>query len=46
MKKVNYYITEKQDKRLRQLSKESGLTVSELIRRALDYYLERKKGKG
>jgi hypothetical protein len=50
MKRVNYHLTEKQIKRLQAHAKETGLTVAEIIRRAVDEYFERKetskKGKG
>lgn len=41
MIRVNYNLTEKQLARLKALSKETGLTVSEMIRRAVDGYLEK-----
>jgi predicted DNA-binding protein len=46
MKRVNYHLTDLQLKKLKALSKKTGLTVAELIRRAVDAYLgtERKKG--
>ena len=39
MIRVNYHLTEKQLARLKELSKETGLTVSEMIWRAIDEYL-------
>lgn len=36
MKRVNYHLTEKQIKTLREISKDTGLSVAELIRRAID----------
>lgn len=45
MKKVNYYLTQKQIAQLRALSSETGLTISEHIRRAIDAYLEHLKNK-
>jgi len=42
MKRVNYHLTLKQIKSLKKLSKETGLSVAELIRRAIDDYLEKK----
>jgi len=45
MKKVNSYFTEGQIKALKKLSVDTGLTVAELLRRAVDYYLEDKDGR-
>jgi len=46
MKKKNFYITDKQIKGLERRAEETGLTVSEHLRRALDDYLrEDKDGK-
>jgi len=45
MKKRNLYITEYQDRALRELVEIKGIKVSEQIRRAIDLYLEfQKKG--
>jgi predicted DNA-binding protein len=41
MKRTNVHLAEPQLKRLAQLSKKTGLTVAELIRRAIDEYLEK-----
>ena len=41
MKRVDYTLTEKQIARLKELSSESGLCVSDIIRRALDDYFEK-----
>ena len=41
MKRINHHLTEKQIKKLKSLSKKSGLSASELIRRALDEYFDR-----
>lgn len=41
MQRVNYHLTEKQIAALRNLSAKTGLTVAELIRRAVDAYLRR-----
>ena len=41
MKRMDIYITERQDEALRELAKETGLQRSEYIRRALDDYLKR-----
>jgi predicted DNA-binding protein len=40
-KRMNFYLTEVQVKRLQAMSKKTGLTASELIRRAIDEYWER-----
>lgn len=39
MKRTNIHLTDKQMQRLRSASKESGLTVAELIRRAIGKFL-------
>jgi predicted DNA-binding protein len=46
-KRMNFYLTEIQVKRLQVMSKKTGLTASEVLRRAIDEYWERfeKKGK-
>lgn len=41
MKRVNYYLSEVQLKRLESLSKKTGLSASEILRRAIDEYWER-----
>lgn len=41
MERVNYYLTDYQIAELKKLSKEKDMTVSELIRRAVDEYLKR-----
>ena len=38
MRRVNWTITEQQHRELKRLSKETGLPISELVRRALDDY--------
>lgn len=43
MKRVNYHLTDLQADKLRALSKKTGLSVAELIRRAVDEYLEKTK---
>ena len=40
MKRINTYLTEKEIKELGKLAKQMGLTVAELIRRAIDKYLQ------
>ena len=39
MKRVNYHLPKQQIQALRNLSERTGLTVAELIRRAIDVYL-------
>lgn len=39
MKRVNIYLTEQQLAQLRQLVNTTGLTMAELVRRALDAFL-------
>lgn len=39
MKRTNIYLTEKENKKLLALSKESGLSLAEIVRRAIDKYL-------
>jgi len=43
MKLCNFYITQKQYDNFKKLSEETGLCYSELIRRALDLFLEQHK---
>jgi predicted DNA-binding protein len=45
MKRVNYHLTEEQIKRLQNLANKTGLTVAEIIRRAVDEYLDKKHRK-
>jgi len=45
MKRVNYHLTDSQIKALRQESEKSGLSVAELIRRAVDALLEKLEDK-
>lgn len=45
MKKYNLYLTEPQIESLTQISEQKGLSVSEVIRRALDAYLEEEEEK-
>jgi predicted DNA-binding protein len=46
-KRMNFYLAEIQIKRLKSISKKTGLSASEILRRAVDEYWERfeKKGK-
>jgi predicted DNA-binding protein len=45
MKRINYHVTERQIERLKALSERTGLSVADLIRRAIDAYLEREEKK-
>jgi len=40
-KRKNFYVTDLQEKRLQMMSKKTGLSESELLRRAIDEYWER-----
>ena len=40
MKRIDLYLTKQQLTVLRELSRKTGLCVAELIRRAIDYWLE------
>ena len=42
MKRVNYHLPEPIIEKLKELSRETGLSVAELIRRALDDFLKKK----
>jgi len=41
-KRANLYLTDKQYKELIGITKEDGIKLSELVRRAIDEYLERR----
>jgi len=45
MKRVNYHLTDKEIEGLEKLSKETGLSKAELIRRAVDKLLTDEKRK-
>jgi len=45
-KRMNFYLTDVQVKRLQVMSKKTGLTASEVLRRAIDEYWERFERKG
>jgi metal-responsive CopG/Arc/MetJ family transcriptional regulator len=45
MKRTNIYLSETQIKHLQELSQKAGLSISELIRRAIDRFIKREKGK-
>jgi len=42
MQKLNFYLTVKQYLKLQEISRNSGLTMAEIVRRAMDEYLEDK----
>lgn len=39
LKRVNYHLTVEQVKKLKRISKSTGLSVAEIIRRAVDEYI-------
>ena len=43
MQRVNFHLTERQLTALRDLAKRTGITVAELIRRAVDALLKKEK---
>jgi predicted DNA binding CopG/RHH family protein len=43
MKRVNYYLPERQMESLKEESSRLGLSISELIRRAIDEWIQRQK---
>ncbi len=45
MKRFNFYLAESQIKKLEVLSERTGLSSSEIIRRAIDEYWDRNKRK-
>ena len=45
MKRVNYHLTEKQIVELQRLHEQTGLSVAEMIRRAVDAYIELQRAK-
>lgn len=45
-KRVDLYLSEVQIKRLKAMSKKMDLSVSEIVRRAIDEYYEKFKKKG
>jgi len=42
----NFYLTQLQTDRLKRLSRKTGLSASEILRRAIDEYWERQTTKG
>ena len=45
MKRVDFYLSEIQIKRIQSLCKRSGLSASEIMRRAIDEYWEKQESK-
>ena len=45
-KRINIYISPRQEKKLGKTSKDKGITLSELIRRILDEWLDRQEKGG
>jgi len=45
-KRMNFYLAEIQIKHLKSISKKTGMTASEIVRRAIDEYWERFERKG
>ena len=45
MKRINFCFPEQLIEKLKKLSKDTGLTMSEIIRRALDDYFDKHKDK-
>jgi len=43
MKRANFFLAPNQIQALKALAEKTGLTVSELVRRAIDAYLERNR---
>jgi len=43
MKRINTHLTNQQINQLKKIAKKTGLKVAELIRRAIDGYLESRK---
>jgi predicted transcriptional regulator len=43
MKRVNFHLTEDQTRRLHERATATGLKVAEMIRRAVDAYLDREE---
>lgn len=46
MKRVNYHLTDLQIKKLNEISDNTGISIAELIRRAIDDYLKKQSRKG
>ena len=46
MKRIDVTVSEVHIKKLKDLSKKGGMTISEIIRRAIDDYYEKTKKKG
>jgi len=45
MKRVNFHLTEQQITELQELHEKTGLAVAEMIRRAVDAYIELQRDK-
>jgi len=43
MKRINHHLSNQQIKQLKQLSGKTGLSVAELIRRAIDIFINNKE---
>ncbi len=43
MKRTNIHLTEQQRKKIYLLSKKTGLKAAEIVRRAIDFYLDKVK---
>lgn len=46
MKRVNYHLADLQVKKLKELSDNTGMSVAEIVRRAIDDYLKKQSRKG
>jgi len=46
MKRCNFYLADIQIKRLKAIQKKTGLSLSDILRRAIDEYWERFERKG
>ena len=45
MNRTNFHITDAEKERLKKLSDKTGLTVAEIVRRAIDAYCDAQEGK-
>ena len=45
MKKMNFNLTRPQYEQIMKIAQRTGLTIAELLRRAIDEYLERKESR-
>lgn len=46
MKRINVHLADMQIKKLKQLSDNTGMSVAEIVRRAIDEYLGKQERKG